>query len=96
VRINRDVRQPLRRSRTQVRHLRGTGRHSLAMQAHLMTTSGVFRSTVDLLITCDGLGGCGWAGWVEAIDDREDMTSSYACPGCGYPEVLELGRDEDH
>lgn len=51
-----------------------------------MTTSGVYRSLVDLLITCSGPYGCGWVGWIEATEDSEDMTLSWSCPSCLHEE----------
>lgn len=52
-----------------------------------MTTSGVYQSWGLLLIECD----CGWLGWADACTDREDMTLTYRCGGCGHEEVEKLG-----
>jgi len=52
-----------------------------------MTTSGAFRSTADLLIYCDL---CFWEGFTEAIEDTEDMTLTWVCPGCGHEETENL------
>jgi hypothetical protein len=63
--------------------LLGTVRRLLASLAHLMGTSGVWRSTVALSINCT----CGWSGVVDAIEDTEDMSLSYTCAGCGWTET---------
>lgn len=48
-----------------------------------MATSGQWRTTAELFIEC----ACGWCGLVEAIEDTEDMSLSWVCGGCGWPEI---------
>lgn len=60
-----------------------------------MSTSGVFDATADVLITCDGLHGCGWVGWVLAHEDTEDFSFVYRCGGCGHEETGGLDDEQD-
>lgn len=53
---------------------------------HLMSTSGVYRSWVDLDIVCR----CGFEGSTLACEDTEDMSFSWSCPGCGWETTEEL------
>lgn len=51
-----------------------------------MSTSGVYRSWVDLDIECR----CGFEGSTLACEDTEDMSFSWSCPGCGWETTEEL------
>lgn len=58
-----------------------------------MSTSGFYQSSARLLINEEC---CDYTGWVDAIEDTEDMTVHWDCPRCGHHENGELERDEDH
>lgn len=63
-----------------------TVRRVLVDKGHLMTTSGVYRSWVDVDIECR----CGFEGSTLACEDAEDFSFSWSCPGCGWETTEEL------
>ena len=69
-----------------MRDVRQHGTRVLAdRRTHLMGTSGIWRTWVDINAECV----CGWAGDTEGCEDLEDMTFTWTCPDCGeeHPEV---------
>lgn len=66
--------------------VQGAGCGLLGMAADLMSTSGVYRSWVDLDIECR----CGFEGSTLACEDTEDTSFSWSCPGCGWETTEEL------
>lgn len=52
-----------------------------------MDTSGIYRRDKDMDVEC---GMCDWTGWVTVIEDREDLTAWWHCPGCGqrHDEII--------
>ena len=58
-----------------------------------MSTSGFYASTARFFIEAEC---CEYVGWVETVEDTEDMTVTWDCPECGHHENGEIQHVEDH
>ena len=53
-------------------------------------SSGFYRQTADLLITCP----CDYTGWVPAVEDWERYSITWTCPSCGAENEEDNSRDQ--